>query len=107
MLELHCSYDPLTRGGSAPDGRKVKGTIHWVSEKHARPAKIRLYDRLFSVANPERAGHDWKAYINPASRETLTRCFIEPDLANAAPAERFQFERLGYFCADRKDWQPG
>ena len=106
VLELHCSYDPATRGGSAPDGRKVKGTIHWVSAKHARTAQVRLYDRLFSVANPERDELDWKAYINPDSRETLTRCFIEPDLAEAQPAERFQFERLGYFCADRKDWQP-
>ena len=106
VLELHCSYDPATRGGNAPDGRKVKGTIHWVSAKHARPAQIRLYDRLFSVANPDRGEQDWKSYINPASLETLTRCLIEPDLVQAQPEQRFQFERLGYFCADREDWSP-
>ena len=106
VLELHCSYDPATRGGNAPDGRKVKGTIHWVSAKHARPAQIRLYDRLFSVANPDRGKQDWKSYINPASLETLTRCLIEPDLAQAQPEQRFQFERLGYFCAGREDWSP-
>ena len=106
VLELHCSYDPATRGGNAADGRKVKGTIHWVSAKHARPAQIRLYDRLFSVANPDRGEQDWKSHINPVSLETLTRCLIEPDLAQAQPEQRFQFERLGYFCADREDWQP-
>ena len=106
VLELHCSYDPTTRGGNAPDGRKVKGTLHWVSAKHGRNAEIRLYDRLFSIANPDRGDQDWKTYINPASLETLTRCLIEPDLAQAQPGERFQFERLGYFCTDRADWQP-
>ena len=106
VLELHCSYDPATRGGNAPDGRKVKGTIHWVSAKHGRNAEIRLYDRLFSIANPNRGDQDWKTYINPASLETLGCCLIEPDLAQAQPGERFQFERLGYFCADREDWQP-
>ena len=105
-LELRCSYDPATRGGKAPDGRKVKGTIHWVSARHAVPAAVRLYDRLFSVANPERAGADWKSYINPDSMEILTRCFVEPGLAKASPGARFQFERLGYFCADEKDWRP-
>ena len=105
VLELHCSYDPATRGGNAPDGRKVKGTIHWVSAKHGRNAEIRLYDRLFSIANPDRGDQDWKTYINPASLETLGRCLIEPDLAQAQAQERFQFERLGYFCADRADWQ--
>ena len=106
VLELHCSYDPATRGGNAPDGRKVKGTLHWVSAKHGRNAEIRLYDRLFSIANPDRGDQDWKTYINPASLETLSRCLVEPDLAQAQPGERFQFERLGYFCADRGDWQP-
>ena len=104
-LELHCSYDPATRGGNAPDGRKVKGTIHWVSAKHGRNAEIRLYDRLFSIANPDRGEQDWKTYVNPASLETLTRCLIEPDLAQAQPGERFQYERLGYFCADSEEWQ--
>ena len=106
VLELHCSYDPATRGGNAPDGRKVKGTIHWVSAKHGRTAEIRLYDRLFSIANPDRGDQDWKTYINPASLETLGRCLVEPDLAQAQAEERFQFERLGYFCADRADWEP-
>jgi len=106
VLELHCSYDPATRGGNAPDGRKVKGTLHWVSAKHGRTAEIRLYDRLFSIANPDRGDQDWKTYINPASLETLGRCLVEPDLAQAQAEERFQFERLGYFCADRADWQP-
>ena len=105
VLELHCSYDPATRGGNAPDGRKVKGTIHWVSAKHGRNAEIRLYDRLFSIANPDRGEQDWKTYVNPASLETLTRCLIEPDLAQAQPGERFQYERLGYFCADSEEWQ--
>lgn len=106
VIELRCSYDPATRGGNAPDGRKVKGTLHWVSAKHALRAEVRLYDRLFSAANPERDGDDWKAWLNPASEETLTNCFIEPGLAEVAAEARFQFERLGYFCADRKDWRP-
>ena len=107
VLELRCSYDPATRGGNAPDGRKVKGTLHWVSAGHARPAQVRLYDRLFSVANPDRGERDWKSCINPASLETLDDCLIEPDLAQAEPEERFQFERLGYFCVDKEDSQPG
>ena len=106
VIELRCSYDPATRGGNAPDGRKVKGTLHWVSAKHALRAEVRLYDRLFSAANPERDGDDWKAWLNPASEETLTNCFVEPGLAEIAAEARFQFERLGYFCADRKDWCP-
>ena len=106
VIELRCSYDPATRGGSAPDGRKVKGTIHWLSARHARPAQVRLYDRLFSAANPDRGDQDWKSCINPDSLETLDGCLIEPDLAQAEPEQRFQFERLGYFCADMKDWQP-
>ena len=107
VVELRCSYDPATRGGNAPDGRKVKGTIHWVSARHARPAQVRLYDRLFSVANPDRGDQDWKSCINPDSLETLDDCLIEPDLAQAEPEERFQFERLGYFCVDKEDSQPG
>ena len=106
VIELRCSYDPATRGGNAPDGRKVKGTLHWVSAKHALRAEVRLYDRLFSAANPERDGDDWKAWLNPASEEALTNCFVEPGLAEVAAEARFQFERLGYFCADRKDWRP-
>ena len=106
LIELRCSYDPATRGGNAPDGRKVKGTLHWVSARHARRAQVRLYDRLFSVANPDRGDQDWKSCINPASLETLDCCLVEPDLASAKPEDRFQFERLGYFCADREDWQP-
>ena len=106
VIELRCSYDPATRGGNAPDGRKVRGALHWVSAKHALRAEVRLYDRLFSVANPERDGDDWKAWLNPASEETLTNCFVEPGLAEVVAEERFQFERLGYFCADREDWRP-
>ena len=106
VIELRCSYDPATRGGHAPDGRKVKGALHWVSAKHALRAEVRLYDRLFSAANPERDGDDWKAWLNPASVETLTNCLIEPGLAEVAAEARFQFERLGYFCADREDWRP-
>ena len=106
VTALHCSYDPATRGGSAPDGRKVKGTLHWVSAQHGHAAEVRLYDRLFSVANPERGERDWKAHLNPGAKETLGPCFVEPDLATTAPGERFQFERLGYFCADREDWRP-
>ena len=106
VIELRCSYDPATRGGNAPDGRKVRGALHWVSAKHALRAEVRLYDRLFSVSNPERDGDDWKAWLNPASVETLTNCFVEPGLAEVVAEERFQFERLGYFCADREDWRP-
>ncbi len=105
-LELRCSYDPATRGGNAPDGRKVKGTLHWVSARHACPAQVRLYDRLFSTANPDRGAQNWKACLNPDSLETLDDCLIEPDLARAEPEQRLQFERLGYFCADRYDWRP-
>ena len=110
VVELRCSYDPATRGGNAPDGRKVKGTLHWVSARHAQPAQVRLYDRLFSAANPDRGDRgdgDWKSCLNPASLETLDACLIEPDLAQAQAEQRYQFERLGYFCADREDSQPG
>ncbi len=109
VVELRCSYDPQTRGGSAPDGRKVKGTIHWVSAAHALTARVRLYDRLFTVPNPGggREGADYRTCLNPASVETLTDCRIEPGLAAAAPEGRYQFERLGYFCADVRDSAPG
>ncbi len=109
VIELHCTYDPATRGGNAPDGRKVKATLHWVSAAHALPAEVRLYDRLFTVENPneEREGQDWKSFINPNSLEVLTGCQVEPSLAQAAPGARYQFERLGYFCVDLVDSQPG
>ena len=102
VLELHCTYDPATRGGAAPDGRKVKGTLHWVSATHALQAEVRLYDRLFAAANPRDSeeGLDFKAYLNPNSLETLTACCVEPSLAGAAPGSRYQFERQGYFCVD-------
>jgi glutaminyl-tRNA synthetase len=107
IVELRCTYDPATRGGDAPDGRKVKGTIHWVSARHAVPAEVRLYDRLFRVPDPDAGEGDWKSYINPKSLEVLTGCMLEPSLASAAPEQHFQFERLGYFCADRYDHKPG
>jgi glutaminyl-tRNA synthetase len=109
IVELHCTYDPETRGGNAPDGRKVKATLHWVSAAHAIPAEVRLYDRLFTAENPgsEEEGRDFMADLNPNSLEVLTSCRVEPGLANAAPGSRYQFERLGYFCVDLKDSRPG
>lgn len=104
VIELHCSYDPDSRGGNSPDGRKVKGTLHWVSERHAIKAEVRLYDRLFSKANPDKGDGDWKQFLNPESVEILTDCLLEPGLRHAKAEDRFQFERLGYFCADKKDW---
>ena len=108
VVEIHCTYDPATRGGNAPDGRKVKSTIHWVSAAHAVDAEVRLYDTLFTSEDPNAApeGEDFTVNLNPASLEILTGCKLEPALANAAPLERFQFERLGYFCVDR-DTAPG
>jgi glutaminyl-tRNA synthetase len=102
VRELHCTYDPATRGGDAPDGRRVKATLHWVSAAHAIGAEVRLYDRLFSVEDPERAvnGKTFLDFLNPASLETLTACRVEPSLAKAVPGDRFQFERLGYFRVD-------
>lgn len=99
VSEVHCIYDPSTRGGDAPDGRKVKSTIHWVSAMHAVPAELRLYDQLFTVENPD-LGEDVNTIINPRSLEVLKNCFIEPSLAEAKPGEKFQFERTGYFCVD-------
>ena len=104
VIELRCSYDPQTKGGNAPDGRKVKGTIHWVSAQHGVPAEVRLYDRLFTVPNPDKDGDTWETYLNPDSEQLLSGCIIEPGLREAAVEDRFQFERLGYFCADRFDW---
>ena len=105
ITEVHCSYDPATRGGDAPDGRKVKSTIHWVSAQHAVNAEVRLYDQLFTVENPD-VGDDVNSIINPHSLEVLTNCFLEPSLAEAKPGDKFQFERTGYFCADL-DSTPG
>jgi glutaminyl-tRNA synthetase len=100
VSEVHCTYDPATRGGDAPDGRKVKSTIHWVSAAHAVRAEIRLYDRLFKSPDPE-AGENFLQDLNPASLETLIDCQLEPSLIDVHPGERFQFERQGYFCADK------
>jgi glutaminyl-tRNA synthetase len=102
VIELHCTYDPATRGGEAPNGRKVKATIHWVSAQHAVDAEVRLYDRLFTKPDPLDVpeGHDWKENLNPNSLIVLTNCKLEPSLADAKVGERFQFERKGYFCVD-------
>jgi glutaminyl-tRNA synthetase len=102
VTEIHCTYDPATRGGNAPDGRKVKSTIHWVSAAHAIEAEVRLYENLFLRENPsdDSEGLDFTAYLNPKSIEVLTGCKLEPSLAGAAVGSRYQFERLGYFCVD-------
>jgi glutaminyl-tRNA synthetase len=102
IVELHCTYDPATRGGDAPDGRKVKATLHWVSAAHAVDAEVRLYERLFKDHNPEAADEagEFIANLNPDSLEVLQGCKVEPSLAGATPGERFQFERQGYFCVD-------
>jgi glutaminyl-tRNA synthetase len=101
VTEVRCTYDPATRGGAAPDGRQVAGTIHWVSAAHSLPAEVRLYDRLFTVERPDlMAGKDFKEALNPGSLEVLTDSRIEPALAAAEPGSRFQFERLGYFYLD-------
>jgi len=102
VVELRCTYDPATRGGDAPDGRKVKATIHWVSAAHAVPAEVRLYDRLFLKEDPDdvQEGQDFLANLNPHSLEVLTGCWVEPSLADAKPGSIYQFERQGYFCVD-------
>ncbi len=109
VTEVHCTYDPATKGGDAPDGRKIKGTIHWVSAKHALPAQVRLYDALFTKRNPDdlEEGQDFKENMNPNSLEVIEKAYLEPSLAKAEPGSRFQFERLGYFFADPKDSRPG
>jgi glutaminyl-tRNA synthetase len=104
VVEVHCTYDPATRGGNAPDGRKVKGTIHWVSAEHALPVEVRLYDHLFMKQDPDEvdgAGLDWRSNLNPNSLEVVSPCYVEPSLAGAAPGGHFQFERLGYFNVDK------
>ncbi len=101
ITELHCTYDPATRGGDAPDGRKVKATLHWVSASHAIDAEVRLYEYLFTKADPEEDSEgDFRKYLNPKSLEALTSCKLEPSLKDAAAGGRYQFERLGYFCVD-------
>jgi glutaminyl-tRNA synthetase len=108
VVELHCTYDPASRGGNSPDGRKVKSTIHWVSAGHAVDAEVRLYDKLFTRENPndESEGQEWTSYLNPKSLEVVPDCKIEPGLASAPVGGRYQFERLGYFTVDR-DSTPG
>ncbi|MEO0068056.1 MAG: glutamine--tRNA ligase/YqeY domain fusion protein [candidate division WOR-3 bacterium] len=109
VKELRCTYDPKTLGSDAPDGRKVKATIHWVSAHHAIDAEVRLYDRLFTKPDPDdvEPGQDWKSNINPNSLVILRGCKLEPSLKEVKPGDKFQFERLGYFCADLKDCLPG
>jgi glutaminyl-tRNA synthetase len=103
VVELHCTCDPQTRNAPPADGRKVPGVIHWVSAGHCIPAEVRLYDRLFNIENPGSEGDDFVKYLNPNSLEILTNCYVEQSLKNVKPESRFQFERLGYFCADAKD----
>jgi glutaminyl-tRNA synthetase len=100
VVALHCTYDPATRGGDAPDGRKVKATLHWVSAEHSVPAEVRLYDRLFSVENPGSGDMNFLEQINPTSLEIIEDARVEPSLKGAAAGTRYQFERLGYFCVD-------
>jgi glutaminyl-tRNA synthetase len=102
VVELHCTYDPTTRGGEAPDGRKVKATIHWVSAAHALEAEVRQYSNLFDRPNPNEDvdGRDFTSFINPNSLEIVASCRVEPGLKNAKPGSRYQFERIGYFCVD-------
>jgi glutaminyl-tRNA synthetase len=109
IQELRCTYDPETRGGNAPDGRKVKATLHWVSARHSLPAEVRLYSHLFTKENPAAVeqGEDFTAHVNPESLELLENCRVEPSLADAKPESIYQFERLGYFCADRHDCMKG
>ena len=105
VVELHCTYDPATRGGSAPDGRRVKATMHWVSAAHAVSAEVRLYDHLFASPDPNSAD-DFTTVLNPNSLDVLTSCQVEPSLAEAEPGSRYQFERQGYFCVDSVDSTP-
>jgi glutaminyl-tRNA synthetase len=102
IVELRCTYDPATRGGDAPDGRKVKSTLHWVSAARALEAEVRLYDHLFTKENPDEAaeGEDFKSNLNPNSLQVLNSSRIEPSVATAEPLSRYQFERKGYFCVD-------
>jgi glutaminyl-tRNA synthetase len=108
IRELHCTYDPATRGGDAPDGRTSKATLHWVSASSALDAEIRIYDHLFTVRDPGDVpeGVDYKTLLNPKSLEVLTSCKVEPSLKASAPGSRYQFERMGYFCVDSRDSSP-
>jgi len=106
IIELHCTYDPATKGGYAPDGRKVKSTIHWVSAPHAISSEVQLYDRLFTVIDPAgQKGADFKEFLNPQSLDVLHECKVEPAVSELKPFDRFQFERLGYFCVDPETTQ--
>jgi glutaminyl-tRNA synthetase len=109
ITELHCTYDPETKSGSSQSNRKVKATIHWVSAAHAIEAEVRLYEHLFAKEDPEDVPEngDWLVNLNPKSLERLTSCRLERSLANAKPGERYQFERLGYFCVDSENSRPG
>lgn len=102
IIELHCTYDPETKGGDSPDGRKVKATLHWVSAEHSIPAEVRFYDHLFTKENPLKLeeGHDYKENLNPDSLKIINNCKLEPSLSTAKPWDIYQFERLGYFCVD-------
>jgi glutaminyl-tRNA synthetase len=106
VVELRCTYDPATRGGSAPDGRTVKGTIHWVSAAHALPCEVRLYDRLFTVPDPDTREADFREFLNPESLVVVRDARVEPGVRGDAPGSRYQFERLGYFCSDVVDSRP-
>jgi glutaminyl-tRNA synthetase len=108
VVELRCTYDPASRGGTAPDGRKVKATLHWVSAAHAVDAEVRLYDRLFTIDAPAQApeGRDWREFLDPSSLQVVPGCKVEPGLARAPAGSRYQFERIGYFAAD-PDGSPG
>jgi len=108
VIEVHCTYDPASRGGNSPDGRKVKSTIHWVSAAHAVDAEVRIYETLFSKENPDdvEPGQDFTANLNPNSLEVIRQAKLEPSLAAAPVGGRYQFERLGYFCVD-PDSKPG
>jgi len=108
VIEVHCTYDPATRGGNTPDGRKVKSTIHWVSAANAVDAEVRVYEHLFTRENPDEAeeGDDFISNLNPNSLEVVAAAKVEPSLANVSAGTRYQFERLGYFCVDL-DSKPG
>src|SRR5690606_18351665 len=107
IMEIHCTYDPGTKSGTAgADKRKVKGNIHWLSANRARQAQVRVYDRLFSHAHPDAGGQDYKNFLNPHSKKIIT-AYVEPALDQAQAEDRFQFERHGYFIADRENSKPG